>query len=137
MEILRCRTRLAILWIIRSLIPVFIFILSLLEPGTIQDLMSGKFGGSEVTEGFKLVFGAVLWGPWIMAWAAMTLKLSINRWANILLGGIFVILFFYQVLMNINGGLTAGLMNYIFGCILHILITWYGWKLPKVETSST
>lgn len=72
-----------------------------------------------------------------MAWAAMTLKLSINRWINIVLGGIFTILFFYQVLMNIHGGLTADLFNYIFGFILHVLITWYGWKLPKEETSTT
>lgn len=71
-----------------------------------------------------------------MAWAAMTLKLPINRWANTLLGAIGVVYAPIVIFNDIDKGLTAGLINYIFGFILHVLITWYGWKLPREEASS-
>ena len=133
MEILRCRIRLAILWIIRSLIPMLLLLLFFFEPGTLEDLISGKFGGREISEGFRIGFGAVCWIPWIMAWAAMTLKLSVYRWANTILGTIGGILFLIAIFGDIEKGITAGLITYIFGFILHVLITWYGWKLPKDE----
>ena len=135
MEILRCRTRLAVLWIIRSLIPVLLLLLFFFEPGTIENLMEGKFGGRAISGGFLIGFGAVCWIPWIMAWAVMTLKLSINRWANTILGSIGAILFLIAIFSDINKGLTATLITYIFGFILHVLITWYGWKLPGEEAS--
>lgn len=136
MEILRCRTRLAVLWIIRSLIPVLILLLFFFEPGALEDLMAGKFGETEITGGVKIGLGIVFWVPWIMAWAAMTLRLSINRWANTILGAIGVILAPIVIFSNIDRISTASLINYIFGFILHVLITWYGWKLPREETSS-
>ncbi len=136
MEILRCRTRLAVLWIIRSLMPVLLLLLFFFEPGTLDDLMAGKFGGEEITRGLKIFFGAVCWISWIMAWAAMTLKLSVNRWANTILGTAGAILFIMAIFSDIDKGLTACLITYIFGFILHAIIAWYGWKLPGEEATS-
>jgi hypothetical protein len=68
-----------------------------------------------------------------MAWAVMTLKLSINRWANTILGTIGTILFLIAIFGDIEKGINACLITYIFGFILHSLIAWYGWKLPKEE----
>jgi hypothetical protein len=47
MEILRCRTRLAILWVIKSLLSIAFLILELLKPVAIQELMSEKLFGKD------------------------------------------------------------------------------------------
>ena len=138
MEILRCRIRLAVLWIIRISLTILFIILSFFESGTIEGLMSGEYIGTQLTEGFKIISGLTFWIPWIMAWAAMTLNLAINRWANIILGTILgvigVIILFNEIFINADKSSSAILINYFLGIILHLLIVWYGWKLPKDES---
>ena len=134
MELLRGRTRLAILWIIKVCHNILFFILSLLESGAIEDLMSGKYIGTEVTEGLKIYAGVTIFIPWIMAWAWMTLRVSIIRWPNTILGVIGVIVFLIGMIVNFNKYSSAIIINYIMGVIIFLLIVWYGWRLPKDET---
>ena len=134
MEILRCRTRLALLWLIKVFLSIAFFILSLFESGVLEDLLSGKYLGANITGGVKISMGiSAFWIPWIMAWAAMSLKISINRWANIILGLFGAIILSTGIITDTGKSLSPLFLNSIFGVILHLLITWYGWKLPKDE----
>ena len=54
MEILRCRTRLAVLWIIKAFLSIAFFLLSFFEPGVLEGLVSGKYYGAEITAGMKI-----------------------------------------------------------------------------------
>ena len=132
MELLRCRTRLAVLWLIKAFLSIAFFLLSFFEPGVLADLVSGKASGTEITTGLKISAGIALWIPWIMAWAAMTLKVSINRWANIILGLLGAVILSAGII-NADKYSPSLLINSIMGVILHLLIAWYGWKLPNAE----
>ena len=133
MELLRCRTRLAVLWIIKAFLTIAFFILLMFEPGFLEGLMSGKYAGVEITTGIKILIGIFFWIPWIMAWAAMTLKVSINRWANIIIGLFGAITLLIGIFQDADKNSYALLVNSILGVILHLLIAWYGWKLPKED----
>ena len=131
MEILRCRTRLAVLWIIKAFLSIAFFLLSFFEPGVLEGLVSGKYYGAEITAGMKIQAGIAFWIPWIMAWAALTLNVSINRWANIILGLSGAIILSIGIFQDTDKNSSAILVNSIMGVILHLLIAWYGWRLPK------
>ena len=135
MELLRCRTRLAVLWIIKAFLTISFFLLSFFEPGVLEGLVPGKYYGAIITAGMKIQAGIAFWIPWIMAWAAMTLKVSINRWTNIILGLFGAIILSTGIFQDADKSSYAILINSILGVILHLLIAWYGWKLPKDETN--
>jgi uncharacterized membrane protein HdeD (DUF308 family) len=73
--------------------------------------------------------------PLVMAVLSLTLKDSINRWANIIVGIVITILSIVSLIM----AFTLDLSIYAFGLLLDIsmviapmLIVWYAWKAkPK------
>jgi len=134
MELLRWKTRIAVLWIIEAVgMSVFMF-LSFMEPGRIEGIMAGEFGGMQIGEGV-LFFLAIFWFiPWIMAWLSLTLKDSANRWTNFVLGILFAIFLAIGLIESAIGGESAAiLVDYFLGIVAAALIAWYAWKWPKQE----
>ena len=125
MEILRCRTRLAVLWVIDILGFFAYCFMSSSQPGET---------GTEISEGFWLIiFGMDVYLPCFMVWAVMTLSLTINRWLNVILGIILGILLIMSMIANFDKYSTIIHTSYILGILCYFLIAWYGWKLPKNE----
>ena len=125
MEILRCRTRLAVLWVIKALGFFAYLFMRTSQPGV---------SGTEISEGLLIImFGIDLWLSWFMAWAVMTLRLTINRWLNSILGIILGILLLITMIAYFDKYSSAIIINYFLGIICYFLIAWYGWKLPKTE----
>jgi hypothetical protein len=132
MELLRCRTRLAVLWIIKAIgYSAFLF-LGFMEPGGIETITSGKTpAGMQITGGTLFVMGLFWWIPWIMAWLSMTLKGSANRWTNFVMGIVFALVLIFA--MSTGQSSSPMLVDYILGILVSLLIAWYAWKLPKEE----
>ena len=125
MEILRCRTRLAVLWLIDVLGFFAYLFMSSSQP---------EVSGTEVSEGLWIIyFGSSVWLPWFMAWAVMTLNLTINRWLNSILGIILGILLLMSIIANFDKYSSIIHITYFLGIIFNFLKAWYGWKLPKNE----
>ena len=139
MELLRWKTRLAVLWIILAVgFSAYVF-LRFMEPGFIEGIISGRFGSSQISEGY-LFYLAIFWFiPWIMAFLTLTLKDSVNRWTNLILGIIFTLLNIWHFL-----GCGLALIENPIGepTALHILlvgstvvatalIAWFAWKWPE------
>ena len=68
-----------------------------------------------------------------MAWAVMTLSLTINRWLNSILGIILGILLLILMIAYFDKYSSAIIIDYCLAIICYLLIAWYGWKLPKNE----
>ena len=122
MEILRCRTRLAVLWVIKAL-------------GFCAYLLLRFFQSEGVPESPNIIidFSIFIWLSWFMAWAVMTLSLTINRWLNSILGIMLGILLLILMVAYFDKFSSAIIIDYILGVICYLLIAWYGWKLPKDE----
>ena len=105
------------------------------QQGDMQRLYSGdyipgdlKLGEVMSPEMLWLVSAIWMTIPVVMLFLSLTLKYKANRWANIIVAIIFVIL-------NIIG-LPSYPWGYdkfliIVGLVFNVLIVWYAWKWPK------
>ena len=129
MEILRWKTRIAVLWVFMAVAMSAHSTMLLLEPGMIEQAMSGELEGVKLTSGmlvFMALFGLV---PLWLAFVSVTVKGSANRWVNLVLGIVFTIL----NIGHFTGHLTSPVQILIIGSSVAatVLIAWYAWKWPK------
>ena len=119
---------LVLLWIFYTVNFMYADQLSSLEPGVLEETMTGFVAGGtvQITPGF-LLGTAIIWEiPFVMIVLSWVLKYRANRWANIIVGTIMVVL---QI-----GSLFLGTpsLQYIFYSIMNIacllLIVWNAWK---------
>lgn len=136
MELLRWKTRIAVLWIFLAVGLSAAMFLSFMEPGVIEDLISGKHDGTQIGEGLIFLF-AILWFiPLIMAFLSLTLKDSTNRWTNFVLGILFAIFYVVDFINNLTGEelpAIASVVMFVLLIVVAALIAWHAWKLPKQE----
>jgi len=124
------KIKISVLW----LFPLVAFLASGLlmftEPGVLTELIE-----EETIEGMKvgpelLLVGAVIdiLGPLVMAFLSLTLKDSINRWLNILVGGIYAVLEFITLLEELAAPKGYVVLMLIAAVVAPALIVWYAWK---------
>ena len=131
MEILRWKTRIAVLWVLMAVAISAHNIMAFMEPGMIEEIISGKVEGAALTPGM-LIFRAIFWLiPLWLAFVSMTLKGSSNRWVNFVLGVVFTLLNIYHFIQH----LASQVQILIIGSTVAVtaLITWYAWNWPKEQ----
>ena len=127
------KTKLALLWLVFFCVMVVTPSLELYLPGFIEDLVAGKAMGTEITAGLILFLAIVMLIPPVMAVLSITLKYSINRWTNIIVGIVFIALSFVSP-MTFLVDPTAYSAYLILVAIIQIvvaaMIAWnaYRWK---------
>ena len=139
MEILRWKTRIALLWVF---MPVAISTHGLLvawEQGGLEKMVSHMETGGP---GMLLFEALLCLIPLWLAFVAMTMKDSCNRWVNLILGIVFTILnivHFFQcgIPLSEGGPITEPTAHHILlvgsTVVVTALIAWYAWKWPKQE----
>jgi len=134
MELLKWKTRLAVLWLFMAIGMSSYMFLFFMEPGAIEGIIKGEIEGMQIGEGLKLYFG-IFWDiPLIMAVLSLILKGSASRWPNFVLGILIAILCIIGFIESVTGGKSiAILVNYFLGFAVGALIAWYAWKWPKQE----
>jgi hypothetical protein len=124
---------LSLLWIFFSFSFIYADLRSFMEPGVLEETMTGFLAGGDVqiTQGF-LLGTAIIWEiPFLMIVLSWVLKYRANRWANIIAGSIMAVL---QI-----GSLFVGTpsLQYIFYSTMEIacllLIVWNAWKWTNPE----
>jgi len=126
MENFELRVRLSVLWLFIIISDLFNVVMSLAEPGILEQLMEGSMAlGPEY-----MFLGAVIaLVPLVMAVLSLTLKHSITRWLNIILGILYTVIFlgnFGELAISMPYAHTMLLS--IAGIIAPVLIVWYSWK---------
>ncbi|NDJ78853.1 MAG: hypothetical protein GYB65_21590 [Chloroflexi bacterium] len=126
------KTKLSALWAAFMFLYVYDVLLSLYEPGRIEELMTGSIDGVEFTP--ELLFGSaiLITIPSLMVFLALILKPAVNRWVNIVLGIVYILVNITNVLSSPN--LWAYLfVFYIIEGVLSALIVWHAWRWPTLE----
>ncbi|HLQ83623.1 MAG TPA: DUF6326 family protein [Pseudogracilibacillus sp.] len=117
------REKISILWIVVMINMIFADILSFMQPGFLNDIITGNTP-FEITQEILLIFAVILEIPIIMIFLSRILKAKTNRWANIIASVITII-------FVVGGGSLA--LHYIFFATVEIvillLIMMYAWKL--------
>ncbi len=126
-ELVLHKVRLSLLWLFTVVDAVVAVVLSIMEPGVLQQFMeTGEFYGTKIGSEYVLFLGFFFLIPLIMAFLSVTLKDKVNRWANIIVGtAAFVVNFPNQLWVNIL------YYSKIINTIVYLLIIWYAYKWPK------
>jgi hypothetical protein len=133
MELLRWKTRIAVLWVLMAVAMSAHSIMAFMEPGMIEEIMSGKIEGAVLTPGM-LIFMALFWlVPLWLAFVTMTLKNSPNRWVNFVLGIIFTVLNIWHFIEHLAPPSPVQILIVGSTVVATALIAWYAWKWPKQE----
>ena len=119
------KIKLAALWVAMMLLYIYADILSLFRPGQIEEMMKGLMGPFPVTQISLLVASILMIIPAVMVFLSLTLKPTVNRWANITLGLLYSV-------VNISNLIGETWAYYIFFGIVEIVLTLliisYAWK---------
>jgi hypothetical protein len=131
LESLVSKMRISVLWFFVVVSDLANVLMSLAYPGVMEELMTaGESMGPEL-----MFAGAiVILIPLVMAVLTLTLKDSMNRWLNIILGLVLTVIYFGNF-VELSTTMPAAyiLLLSIAGFIAPALIVWYAWKWPKQE----
>ena len=131
MEILRWKTRIAVLWVFMAVAMSAHGLLAAMVPGGLEKAIAEV----EATGAGMLVFMAMFWlVPLWLAFVSMTLKGSSNRWVNFIVGIIFTILNIWHLIEHLAQPSVEQILIIGSTVVVTALIAWYAWKWPQVET---
>ncbi|KKG33167.1 hypothetical protein DU71_15470 [Methanosarcina mazei] len=116
------------LWLFASIAFLAHQIIVLMEPGIIAQLMAGMAEGQKISPGMILFFAILMLVPMIMAFLSLTLKDSLNRWLNIIVGAVFAVLWFTSVIEAAQSAYWGGTLMTLSAAVASALIVWYAWK---------
>jgi len=130
MEVLRWKTRIALLWVFMAVAMSAHAALAAMEPGGFE-----KIAEEATTMGpGMLVFMSLFWWvPLVMAVLSVTLKDSANRWTNFILGIIFTILNIFHLTEHLAQPSAHSLLIVCSTIVVTALIAWFAWTWPKQE----
>ena len=106
-----------------------------LQPEVTRELLAGYIDGTQITQGFVLVFAVLMETAIAMVLLSRVLNYSANRWANIIVGVIHTALVSWSL-----SGATPTLFYVFFAAIeivCTLFIVWYAWTWrPSLSTLS-
>jgi hypothetical protein len=134
MELLRCKVRLSVLWVVMAVGTAASMFLSLLMPGVIQGIMDGEMEGMELTEWMMVVMALFFIIPIALSILTLTLKGSANRWLNFIFGIIWVIWFIVEIFGHATAAEPVSIGMWLMltaGIVFSVFIVYFAWNLPK------
>jgi len=126
------KIKIAVLWLFPLMAFLASAVLLFMEPGVLAELVEeGTIEGMQVDPELLLVGAAIdILIPLVMAFLSLTLQGSINRWLNIIVGGIYAVLESITLLEELTAGTPTGyvILMLIAAVVALVLIVWYAWK---------
>ena len=99
----------------------------LYQPGKLQAMIIGKSPLGQIDQGVLMGMSAVMIIPSLMPFLSLALPAVINRWLNIVVGGLYSVL----MVVVIRGGWHFYIAYGIIEVMLTALVVWYAWTWPK------
>lgn len=126
------KLKISALWIAMLFVFAYVDIFALYRPGIIEGIMAGRVATFQINQVFLFLTTLYILIPSVMVFLSLALKPKVNRWANIIVGILYIV-------SILGSGIGETWAFYIFGSIVEslllLLIVWYAWKWPKREGS--
>jgi hypothetical protein len=125
------KIKLSALWVTLMLFYIYAEILGFYTPGIIENLIEGEIGGIQITEIILFVMAVWMAIPSVMVFLSLTLKSSVNRWINLIVG--------FLSLLVLGATFFAGEISarYAFQAIVEAMIIVFilgqAWKWPEEQ----
>jgi nitrogen fixation protein FixH len=119
------------LWLIYTAAFLAVMMLGTMEPGVLdQFLETGEIGGMKIGQELLLFFAIMMLVPLVMAFLSLTLKDSTNRWANLVVGIVYVGFQIFALIETLTLPTVYAYAALIETAkvVVPALIVWYAWK---------
>jgi hypothetical protein len=125
------KMKLSALWVTLMFFYLYRDVLGFMEPGHVEDLISGELGGVQMTPVILLSSAILMAVPSVMVFLSLTMKAALNRWVNIFLGVLHLVLLGSTLFV---GDISTLYTFYVIvEAALIIFIVWTALKWPKQE----
>ena len=123
---------LAALWIAVMFIYVYADIKTLFQPEIPEQIIAGVIAGMTINQMFLFAAAVLMSIPPTMIILTLVLKPGVNRWLNI------VVSFLHLILIIITRFVPGKIWYYYIyyqslEAVIHILIIWFAWRWPSKE----
>ena len=127
------KMKLSALWITVMFLYIYVDHFALFMPGVLEDMIAGKMGPFATTQGSLLSAMTLMMIPSLMIFLSLALKAKANRWTNIVVGVLYILV----VIGNVIGEFWA---YYLLASVVEIvllgLIVWHAWKWPTRQADA-
>lgn len=122
------RSLLSALWIAVMFLYVYVDIVALFKPGTVEGILNGRVWTFDVTQTWALGALALMTVPTLMVVLSLTLRAAAARWANVVVAALFA-------LVSIGNAIGETWLFYWFGALteaaLLLLVVRIAWTWPR------
>ena len=122
------KIKLSVLWLFGEVTLLTFLVLEFMEQGVMQGIIAGDMKGLPLGPETLLFYAVSLLIPLVMAFLSLTLKDSVNRWANIILGVVFAGLYLSDLIAHLADPYAYAILMGIASVVAQLLVVWYAWK---------
>jgi hypothetical protein len=122
------RIKITVLWLFAAVAFLAHQILVLMGPGIIAQLMAGEAEGQKIGPELILSFAILMLVPLVMAFLSLTLKDSMDRRVNIIVGAVFAAIWFIGVVDAALSAYWGGALMTLSAVVASSLVVWYAWN---------
>ncbi len=124
------KIKLVALWVAVMFSYIYNDFFDLYKLGEMEHIIAGNMGPFPTTQGSLLTAMILMTIPTLMIVLSLTLKAKANRWTNIVVGILYILI----TISNVVGETWAFyILGGIVQAVLTALIVWYAFKWPKQE----
>ncbi len=124
------KSKLSALWVAVMFLFIYVDFFALFEPGAIEDIMAGIVWKFDITQTWAFSAMVLMSIPTLMIFLSLALTARANRWTNIIVGTLYIVV----VVGSVIGETWA---FYILGSLVELvlltLIVGYAWRWPKSD----
>jgi hypothetical protein len=124
------KLKLSALWISLVLIYLYADLFAFYVSGHLEEAIAGEMAGMQITEVLLLIFMIFMIIPSLMVFLSLILKAKVNRWTNIIVSILQIVLVLPSVIGDSN-------IYFIFASFVEIvllaLIIYFAWTWPTKE----
>jgi hypothetical protein len=133
------KIKISALWLIAAVASVADPKMVLLEPSTLASLIAGKIYGQQIGPAFLLAVAILMLVPLLMAFLSLSLRDSMNRWANTIVGAVFAVIsisivvdaltlpMYSGAFVTFAALVYSGALMAFAAFVASALIVWYAW----------
>jgi hypothetical protein len=123
------KIKIAVLWLFAEVAGLASAILMLLEKDVLAEIVEeGTIEGMQMSPEFLLLGAIFMLVPLVMAFLSLTLKDSTNRWANIIVGIVWIGLGLTDLPKYVANPSAYAILMWLASGVALALIVWYAWK---------
>ncbi len=127
-DIANMKVKLSTLWLFGEVTLLTFLVLEFMEQGVMQGVIAGNMRGLPLGPGTLLFYAVSLLIPLVMAFLSLTLKDSLNRRVNIIVGIVYTGLYLMDLGAHLAVPYAYAILMGIASVVAQLLIVWYAWK---------